>query len=68
MGYKGHKVFLFHPVHIFYNTSNIEEYGQYKKDGREPSTIEPGVKDFFFKFLDLIENRGIKPIFLKEAI
>lgn len=71
----GLKVFCFHPIHIYLNSSDYKLYEQMKLSGVMGSENEvdyepfisgsPGVKDFFIPLIDIISNRA-DSIFLEE--
>lgn len=64
----GYKVFLFHPIHIYLNTLNFQEYEEYKKTGYKDSETELGVALFFNRLLGELNSRHYKPKFLKDLL
>ncbi len=57
INYPGLKVFDFHPVHIYLNTSNINEYYEYKSNKKRKKIKhgrEPGIRDFFLNLVEKI--------------
>mgnify|MGYP001208608167 CR=1 FL=1 len=63
----GLKVFLFHPIHIYLNSSNIKDYNSYKKNGilsRNNHIV--GVGTFFYRLIDYIKLNSIKTNFLTD--
>lgn len=68
----GLKVFLFHPVHIAWNTFSHKQYEEYKKKGGEniPTSTEPyqrGVAFFYSKLIDEVSKYN-NSVFLKDLI
>ena len=62
----GFKVFLFHPIHIFLNTSNMDQYNQYKFKKITPNKNKSnGVNTFFTRLINFINNKGYNSNFLK---
>ena len=69
------KVVAFHPIHIFLNTGNIEDYQKYKKSNLPASEYrelnEPekyGIEDIFVDFLKEIVNKKIVPGLIRELL
>ncbi len=63
----GDKVFLFHPIHLELNTSNMKQYSDYKlgKINLNKNT-DIGTKVFFRRLLSHINNNQITPNFLTD--
>ncbi len=56
INYPGLKVFDFHPIHIYLNTSDINEYYEYKvnKVRKIKSSNKLGIRDFFLSLVEKI--------------
>ena len=65
--FQGLQIFNFHPIHIYLNSSNLDLYQKLKKDIgiinlteeniKEYINTGDGVKTFFLRLLDLINNK-----------
>ena len=66
--YKGHLVFLFHPVHIHHNSVDYDHYKSIKEGILKKENRFPGIRDFFMRTLDKISNLEIKTKFLKDVL
>ena len=60
-----HKVFNFHPIHLFLNSECLERYGKIKGDSHNFSFIKKnvnansyGIWDFFLELIGLARKRG----------
>jgi len=63
----GHKLFLFHPIHIFLNTVNMNQYSEYKYDKKIMINNEnKGTNVFFSRLLKYINENKISTKFLTE--
>ncbi|MCK5292016.1 MAG: hypothetical protein KAR39_08385 [Thermoplasmata archaeon] len=62
-------IFVFHPIHIFLNSSDISDYEDFKRLGisknkeqmieyRESLPERSGTRNFFFAFLDYVDSRS----------
>tara|TARA_Y100000588_G_C14245584_1_gene921267 strand:+ start:1397 stop:2089 length:693 start_codon:yes stop_codon:yes gene_type:complete len=65
---EGHKVFLFHPVHLFLNSAGYSDYELFKKGSPGPSYAGTGAMDFFLQLIDFLEKTNLKPHFLKDIL
>lgn len=65
---EGHKVFLFHPVHIFLNSTDFGYYESYKKGRSNPSSARTGVMDFFLRLIDILDKANVNPLFLRDVL
>jgi len=69
---KGLKVFAFHPVHIFLNTSDLKTYREAKRYYHEPEKLKgfynkgDGTYSLFIRLLDYIERNTIKAYTMNE--
>lgn len=70
----GVKVFLFHPFHIFMNTSNSSEYSNYKEHYQNVPYLEQhrnlekkGTRSLFADLLSLIESKNIEITTMDEV-
>lgn len=62
----GFKVFLFHPIHVFLNTSNMDQYNLYKLKKISPNNHKiNGVNTFFTRLLNFINSNGYNSNFLR---
>ncbi len=77
---QGLKIFDFHPIHIFLNSNNMNNYNSARKNS-DPITetdeaelskyknlVERGTKDFLIDILDLIKNENIATYTLLELV
>ena len=63
----GLKVFLFHPIHIYLNSSNIKDYNSYKKNGILSKNNDiVGVGSFFYRLINYVKSNNIKTNFLTD--
>lgn len=66
------KVFNFHPIHIFMNTSSTEHYHDWKTHYQDVTKLREwvgekrGTRDFFLETLEYISTRGIETKTLGE--
>jgi hypothetical protein len=65
---EGHKVFLFHPVHLFLNASDFCDYESYKKSRPNSSPARTGVMDFFLHLIDILDKTNVNPLFLRDVL
>lgn len=56
INYPGLKVFDFHPVHIYLNTTNLDQYYEYKRNGKKSvkKSRRLGIRDFFFNLIESV--------------
>lgn len=59
----GLKVFDFHPIHLYLNTSSLEHYDEYKQYYHDDKRLldfknstKPGIRDWFTSLLQFIKN------------
>ena len=65
--FPGYKIFLFHPIHIFLNSSSMKEYNDYKDDKSIFFNNENmGTNIFFNRLLTHIKENKISTKFLTE--
>lgn len=64
----GHRVFLFHPVHLFLNSAEFRDYELYKKGSLNPSLADTGAMDFFLRLIDILDKTNVKPLFLRDIL
>jgi len=70
LGRPGLKIFVFHPIHIYLNTSNLNQYLQYKKDPKNASKYinqtKPGVQTLFLELLAYFKKNHQQDLRLKK--
>ena len=71
---EGIKVFLFHPFHIFMNTSSDKDYQQHKSNYKDFEYLDnhknsdnPGTRSLFVKILDFVEKNNIETKTMAEV-
>jgi len=76
---EGLKIFDFHPIHIFLNSNNMENYESLKKSkpllSLKPNEVKPfvnekstGINNFFKEFCDYILNKQKQSFTISEII
>ena len=60
------KTVAFHPVHIFINTSSLNDYEEYKKNNMYKNLTKYGVRNILISFLEEINKKNISTITIKE--
>ncbi len=67
----GMRVFDFHPIHIFLNTSDLKVYNEYKEDRNNIDKYESngdGVRRIFINLLEFIKENSIRTLKLNRVV
>ena len=62
----GLKIFLFHPIHIVYNSDSLDHYRKCKDNDGVISYKEEGVRSFFTKLVDFITSSKHETSFIDQ--
>jgi len=68
--HEGIKVFNIHPIHVYLNTCDLNQYLKYKKYGLQNNIINNktyGIRDFLVDLLEFIERNDIQTMTLAEV-